>query len=254
MSDGSKVEFLIGGVQKGGTTALFRYLQDLPGLNLAPAKETHFFDDETGVDWAEPDYGAYHAMFAPPDGRPRGEATPIYLYWPNCLERIARYNPAMRRVFIFRDPVQRAWSHWRMEFARGWESQPFAWCIREGRARVDSPEAPGFHRVYSYVERGFYAAQLRHALTLFPREQMLLLRSEDLDRRPGDALARLCDFVGAPGPAGPVTPRRELTAKDIDYGQPITDADVALLRDLYREDLTLFGQISGLDVGEWLAA
>ena len=193
-------------------------------------------------------------MFAPPDGRPRGEATPIYLYWPNCLERIARYNPAMRLVFIFRDPVQRAWSHWRMEFARGWESQPFAWCIREGRARVDSPEAPGFHRVYSYVERGFYAAQLRHALTLFPREQMLLLRSEDLDRRPGDALARLCDFVGAPGPAGPVTPRRELTAKDIDYGQPITDADVALLRDLYREDLTLFGQISGLDVGEWLAA
>ena len=153
MSVEHKVGFLIGGVQKGGTTALFRYLQDIPSLSLASVKEAHFFDDETTVDWTAPDYAPYHALFDPFDGRPRGEATPIYLYWPNCLERIARYNPAMKLVFLFRDPVERAWSQWKMEYARGWESEPFAWCIRQGRARVDSAEAPGFHRIYSYVER-----------------------------------------------------------------------------------------------------
>ncbi len=46
----------------------------------------HFFDDET-QDWSAPDYGAYHAHFGARDGL-RGEATPIYAYWPNALERI----------------------------------------------------------------------------------------------------------------------------------------------------------------------
>jgi len=247
-----RVDFLVAGVQKGGTTALFHYLNDLPGVQMAPAKEVHFFDDEANVDWADPDYGRLHAAFPPPDGRVRGEATPIYLYWPNCLERIARYAPGMKLVFVFRDPVERAWSQWRMEYARGWETEPFAWCVREGRARVDSPEAPGFHRVYSYVERGFYAQQLARALTLFPREQMLLLRSEDLSRRPDEALARICDFVGAPRPSGPVTPRRELVAKDIDYGRPITDEDWAYLRGLFAEDIARFGELSGLSVEAWL--
>lgn len=248
-----RVGFIIGGVQKGGTTALFRYLEDLPQLSLAPVKETHFFDDEAGVDWANPDYGRFHAMFPPADGRPRGEATPIYLYWPNCLERIARYNPAMRLIFLFRDPVERAWSHWKMEYARGWESEPFAWCIREGRARVDSTEAPGRHRVYSYVERGFYAAQLERAQAIFPREQLLLLRSEDLDRRPDETLGEICDFIGVTRPSGKVVRRRELVAREIDYGAPITAEDRTHLRDIYRADLDRFAALSGLDVSAWTA-
>ena len=91
-ADHRKVAFIVAGVQKGGTTALFDYLGEEPALSLAREKEVHFFDDED-QDWAAPDYGAYHAHFAAPDGRQRGEATPIYLYWPGSLERIAAYNP-----------------------------------------------------------------------------------------------------------------------------------------------------------------
>ena len=47
-----RVEFLIAGVQKGGTTALFDYLVEHPSLDLPAIKEAHFFDDERGVDWA----------------------------------------------------------------------------------------------------------------------------------------------------------------------------------------------------------
>src|ERR1700761_3269521 len=132
MADDHRVSFLVAGVQKGGTTALFDYLGDEPGLSLAREKELHFFDDES-QDWAAPNTAAYHAAFAPFDGRPRGEATPIYVYWPNSLARIRAYNPAMKLIVVLRDPVQRAWSHWRMEFARGVETRPFAWCIRQGR-------------------------------------------------------------------------------------------------------------------------
>ena len=104
----------------------------LASLAMTPAKEAHYFDDE-GEDWGDPGYERYHAMFPDWDGRPRGEVTPSYIYWPGCLERIAAYNPGMKLVFIFRDPVERAWSQWKMEFARGWETEPFAWAIREGR-------------------------------------------------------------------------------------------------------------------------
>ena len=65
-----RVAFIIAGVQKGGTTALFDYLGEAPDLSLSRVKEVHFFDDET-QDWARPDYGAYHANFAAFDGRRR---------------------------------------------------------------------------------------------------------------------------------------------------------------------------------------
>lgn len=88
-----------------------------------------------------------------------------------------------------------------MEYARAWEREPFAWCIREGRARVDCPEAPGFHRIYSYVERGFYAAQLDRLFAIFPREQVMLIGSERLEAEPNAVLAEICDFMGAAHPA-----------------------------------------------------
>lgn len=190
-----RVSFIIAGVQKAGTTALFDYLAEEPGVSLSKVKEVHFFDDE-GQDWAAPDYGAYHANFDGADGRPRGEATPIYLYWPRSLERIAAYNPAMRLIVLLRDPVERAWSHWKMEYARGAETRPFAWCIREGRRRLFEAQPWGHHREFSYVERGFYSEQLEAALAHFPREQLLVLRAGDLNQAPAPVLAKVRTFLG----------------------------------------------------------
>ena len=117
----SLVNFVVVGVQKAGTTALFDYLQDDPAYGLPDVKEVHFFDDET-IDWSAPDYGPYHARFDWSDPTLiRGEATPIYIYWPRSLERLAAYNPAAKIILMLRDPVERAWSHWRMETSRGVE-------------------------------------------------------------------------------------------------------------------------------------
>lgn len=243
-----KVGFLVAGVQKGGTTALYDYLLGHPDLQLADVKEAHFFDDES-LDWRRPDYDRYHAMFSPPaDGRQRlwGEATPIYIYWPRSLERIAAYNPAMRLILVFRDPVERAWSHWKMEYARGAETQPFAWCIREGRSRVDTdPSAPGFHRVYSYVERGFYGAQVQNLLSLFPREQLLFLRSEDLRSEPEPILGRVCDFLNAPSFPS-VTAREVHVSKSMDYGKSITRDDRSYLSEIFRPDQRILSELTGM--------
>ena len=225
------VSFLIVGVQKGGTTALHAYLADYPDVALGDPKEVHFFDDET-QDWASPDYRAYHAHFPEPAGRPCGEATPIYLYWKDSLERIAAYNPAMQLIVVLRDPVQRAWSHWRMEYARGAETQPFAWCIREGRQRLFGAGPWGFHREFSYVERGYYGEQLERAFALFPRQQVLVLKSEDLRAAPGPALNAVRGFLELP-PASAPTPRDVHVGPQIDE---LTAEDAAYLRDLYAAD------------------
>lgn len=244
MADAATVDFVIAGVQKGGTTALFDYLGDYPDLALSREKEVHFFDDER-QDWAAPDYGAYHARFPPPDGRLRGEATPIYVYWPNSLERIAAYNPGMKLIIVLRDPVQRAWSHWRMEFARGAETEPFAWCIREGRQRLFRAEPWGHHREFSYVERGFYGEQLERVFHLFPKNQVLLLRSEDLHAEPAATLGEVRCFLGLP-PAAPPRPRESHVGREIDYPSELSEADVAYLREVYAADARRLQEIAGL--------
>ncbi|MFL5295269.1 MAG: sulfotransferase family protein [Phenylobacterium sp.] len=242
-----RIAFLIAGVQKAGTTALFDYLGEEPGVSLSTVKEVHFFDDETR-DWLRPDYEAYHAHFPPFDGRPRGEATPIYLYWPNSLERILAYHPDVRLIVLLRDPVERAWSHWRMEFARGAEQRPFAWCIRQGRQRLFEAEPWGFHREFSYVERGFYGEQLERLFALFPRKQVLVLRAEDLQAEPGAALAAVRGFLGLPAGASPAR-RAVHVGRDMEYGAELTAEDADFLGDVYARDQAKLEALTGLRFG-----
>ncbi|MDP1617872.1 sulfotransferase [Phenylobacterium sp.] len=240
-----KVDFIIVGAQKAGTTALFDYLGEHPQIGLSDVKEVHFFDDET-QDWAAPDYGDYHARFDLADRSRRwGEATPIYLYWKNSIARIAAYNPAARLIILLRDPVERAWSHWKMEFARGAETAPFDWCIRRGRARLFESEPWGFHREFSYVERGFYGEQIAQALAHFPARQLLILRSEDLDAAPAATLQRISGFLDI-DPAPPVQRRRVHEGQPMSYPSSLTTEDVAYLRGLYGEDMAQLAELTGI--------
>jgi hypothetical protein len=237
------VTFLIAGVQKAGTTALYDYLAEQGGVALSKTKEVHFFDDE-GEDWRTPDYQGYESRFARAEGLPCGEATPIYTYWPNALERAAAYNPALRLVVVLRDPVERAWSHWRMEYARGAEREPFARCIREGRQRLFDSQPWGHHREFSYVERGFYGEQVERLFALFPRDQVLLLRAEDLRADARRALATVRAFIGAAPAPAPVA-RDVHVGVDMDYGSELTVEDADYLRALYARDQARLADLTG---------
>ena len=241
MSQASRIDFVVIGVQKAGTTALFEYLSEDPGLSLADVKEVHFFDDET-LDWAAPDYGVYHAHFDWSRPQIRGEATPIYAYWPNTLERIDAYSPDIKLILMLRDPVARAWSHWRMETARGVEQAPFAWCIRQGRQRLFETAPWGHHREFSYVERGFYGAQLDRLYDIFPRDRVLILRAEDLSRDPDATLRQVSAFLGVQA-REPVAHRTAHVGPEM--GGPGSD-DIAHLREVYRQDQKRLEELAGL--------
>ncbi len=248
----SKLVSIFGcGVQKGGTTSLYGHFCEHPALSPPSLKEIHFFDDESR-DWTSPDYVALDSFFSSDDGeRLRFEITPIYTFWPPSIERIRVYNPAARLIFLFRDPFDRAWSQWRMEYARGDEPLPFAEAIREGRRRMDglSAFAPE-RRVHSYIERGLYSEQVRRALAHFPREQLLFLRSEDLRDDHTATLARIAAFLGV-SPFPDSGPKRERPGASADFPATPTEADREIVVRLVREDLREFKALTGLDISGW---
>jgi hypothetical protein len=174
------VNFFIAGVQKGGTTALDRYLRQHQKIQMAAVKEIHFFDDDS-VNWKNSDYTRLHQAFKNDAGSClRGEATPIYTYWPASLDRIKYYNRDAKFIVALRHPSLRAYSHWKMEVGRGSDTLPFCEAIGwKARQRVRT--APhGVHRVFSYVERGFYSTQIERLLGLFPRKQVIFFRTDRL--------------------------------------------------------------------------
>lgn len=205
MGAAPRIGFVIGGVQKGGTTALARFLGRHPQLALPAGKEAHVFDapdfDEC---WTAAQIDARYAALFPQVQADaaclHGDATPIYGFHPRLVARIARYNPRMRWILILRHPVERAFSHYQMERARGGEPWPLwpallleRWRLR-GHADDFSADSP--LRRFSYRARGGYARQLDALYAHFPRRQVLLLRNAELSAQPQHALARVCAFLG----------------------------------------------------------
>lgn len=243
---------MIAGVQKGGTTALHHFLKNHYQVFLSYKKELHFFDNE-GVNWSSPKYDEqYHHHFS--DACPTqicGEATPIYTYWPPSMARIYAYNPDVKLIVLLRDPVVRAYSHWRMETERGSETLTFSQCIREGRNRMKSgSEYDGFHRVFSYVERGFYANQLERIFSYFPHINVLLLDQRRFVTNHDATLNDVCDFLSIKGfselpKAEPIFSHQPNSAYKIN--PDIDDADYTYLMGLYADDLKILHETYGID-------
>ena len=244
-----KLDFAIVGVQKAGTTALANYLGQHPGVFLPPTKETHFFRRPPRVGGPEDrpfEHLTRHYDTARP-GQLLGDATPIYLYWPHALDLLRDHNPDLRLIVSLRHPVVRGWSAWSMERRRGRETLSFSDAIRHGRQRVaDAPH--GVHLIYAYVERGFYSAQIERLLSLFPRQQVLFLRNDEI--APGSpVLQRLQAFLGLdPIRLTPIT--ENVNPSSLDPSEAERE-DFAYLQELYADDIRLTGELTGLDLSDW---
>jgi hypothetical protein len=245
-----RVDLIIAGVQKAGTTALFKLLGSHSDIAPSSQKETHFFEDEH-VDWTAPDYGRYHSFFELADPEQIWfEATPSYLIWPSALDRIAAYNPDVRLILSFRDPIERAYSHWRMQRERGTEPLSFGEAIRVGRRRVNrSGSFDRDWRRYSYVERGLYAEQVSRVLMRFRTDQIKFVSAHDLLRDQDTTLAAITDWLRiAPLRAMPL---RE-NARSDDSPAYIDLEDIQYLRAVFRKDMADFGALTGLRISDWL--
>lgn len=238
-----RVNFVIGGTQKGGTSALDAFLRQHPQICLPKTrKELHFFDREL----ENTDYKSYHANFEPKKThRVVGEASPIYMYWQTAPYRIGKYNPHMKWIIALRDPVERAFSHWNMERARGKESLGFREAIQREAERAREA-LPLQHRVYSYVDRGFYAHQLRRVFNIFGRENCLVLLNEDLRNDHTKALRRVFEFLDVD-----LVEIEPSNVFEHEYDEKIDNEMRSRLIDIFRFDIKEVEGLIARDLSAW---
>jgi Sulfotransferase domain len=239
-----QVNFVIGGTQKGGTSALDSFLRQHPEICMPETKkELHFFDREN----EDTDYKKYHANFQPTSQhRVIGEASPIYMYWETAPYRIWKYNPEMKWILALRNPVERAFSAWNMETKRGNEKLSFAEAI-ENEPKRCREALPLQHRAYSYVDRGFYAHQVRRLFNIFGEDNCLILLNHELRNDHSNSLRRVFEFLGVDDSFVP--PKASIFEHE--YDNKIDNELRGRLIDIFEFDIRQLEQLLRRDLSAW---
>lgn len=193
------LDFLGIGTAKAGTTSLFQHLRRHPGAWLPPQKEIPYF---TQPSWKS-DWDSFHGRYfaeAPADAL-IGKITPRYMVFPQVARRVAEVMPDTKVLVLLRDPVDRAYSDWKMRRRVGHESRSFEEAVKQQMRTRSELTAPDVHLspLDLYLVRGEYGRLIEPWLDHFPREQILVEFTETLRRRPGLVAKRLFDFLELPG-------------------------------------------------------
>ena len=243
----SRIDFIIAGTQKGGTTALDEYFRTHQSICMAHKKEIHFFDEDRYFEKKSPNYSKYHKYFSPNDySQVIGEATPIYMYWNKAIERIHVYNPKIKLIIILRNPIDRAFSHWNMERDKGRESRTFLKAILDEDSKLNSPNYSQ-NKILSYLDRGHYSQQIKNIYNYFNKNQLLILRSEDLRKNPDNTLMNIAEFLSIP-PFDPVY-HKEVNSRS--YPHKMSKEELTFLKNFYQEEINSLENILGWDLSSW---
>ena len=244
-----KVSFLVVGAQKSGTSTLYQHLISHPDIEMSREKEVHFFDNEELFRDVPTDYDVYHRAYDLKPCAHRGECTPIYMYWRPSMERIYHYNPQMKIIAILRNPIERAFSHWNMELNRCADDIDFASAIRTEPERCKAA-LPLQHRVFSYVDRGFYTAQIQRIWRYFPRQQTLFIRMEELQCESKTTLNKIASFLNLDDFVN-IEP---IVANANAYSSPMHTKDIHYLLSRYQHEIAQLQTTLGWDCSDWFNA
>ncbi len=206
--------FILVGAQRAGTTSLFRALMSHPLIHSANYhKGVNYFDVNYTRDfsWYQghfPTTAYLRSRSLPHPGQPvTFEASGYYLFHPCAAERMARHLPDVRILAMLRDPVERAYSAYKHELARGFETESFERALELEDDRLDGEAErmtadPGYrsisHRHHGYVRRGQYAEQLRRMHEHFPAERIHVFESESFFEHPEQTYVEVLDFLHLP--------------------------------------------------------
>ncbi len=247
-----RLDFLICGAQKAGTSALDKYMREHPSIQMPKSKEMHYFDRE-GINWneqQETEYELYHQSFNWSEERTRGEATPVYMYWKRSWERIMEYKKAIKIIILLRNPITRAYSHWNMEEKRGRENLSFIEAIKCEKERLGFEGEQNInHRKWSYVDRGFYTKQIEYMYKYINKENVLILKQEELLRGRNKALCKIYDHLSVEQ----ITHNREITEHQSAYREPISREAKIYLIDRYRDEIGRLERLLNWDCSSWLS-
>lgn len=177
-----KPNFLIIGAARSGTTSLFKYLEKHPDIFMSEIKEINFFSNEKywrkGVGW-------YEQHFSEATQKCIGEASTSYTSHPSLSkapERIFKYMPDAKLIYVVRDPIDRFISHYLHRVTRGLESREITSIINN-------------HQDDFLLTQGKYYLQLQQYLEHFPIEHIKLLSIENLKNNPAETVRSIYKFL-----------------------------------------------------------
>jgi hypothetical protein len=235
--NGPLPDFIIIGVQRGGTTSLYDNLTRHPRIAPALRKEIHFFDNRyaKGKTWYRNQFSRRVRL------KPwmiTGEASPYYIFHPSVPERILATCPRVKLIILLRDPVARAFSHYHMMRKRDREPLSFEDALKAEterlRGEIEKLSDPNYqsfaHQHQSYVSRGIYADQIASWFERFPRERFLILSSEEFYADPAPVLDETFRFLGV----RPIELTDYAHRNRREYKETIDPETERCLRDFYR--------------------
>lgn len=201
-------DVFIVGAQKAGTTSLYAYLMKHPQIIPSKFKEHYFFHNshhfEKGLNfyksgfasrlyakWREIKTGsAVHCM----------DATANYFEFPESAKRIAGRIPNAKVIVLLRNPVDRAWSHYKMARRLGFEKADFATALDQEDERISWGAERGKHNYVfqrlAYRNKGVYIDFLPEWKDVFGNERLLVLQSEKLFENPDQKMKEVFAFLG----------------------------------------------------------
>ncbi|MEM1144595.1 MAG: sulfotransferase [Pseudomonadota bacterium] len=195
--------FICPGSQKSATTTLHDILIQHGDIYLPAEKEAHFFDMNDryamGLAWYESQY------FSGWSGEEVvGEVTPKYMFLPEVPGRIFEsIGSDVQFIFMLRNPVDRAYSHYWMRFGRGLETRSFEEAVTEEMVRLHETDTVDRRRLSTdaYLWRGFYAHQISYFDQYFDTEKMLFIEFGKFVANKSMEVDRVLEFLGlAPSP------------------------------------------------------
>ena len=194
-------DFIIVGAMKAGTTSMYHILNHHDDVFI-PGREIYFFDmddiqqhpdffmDDRG-NWTFHDYEHhskdyldwYSSFFQnAADGQVIGEDSTTYMASSKAPRRIARLLPNVKLIFMLRDPVTRAYSHY-------WH------LVNSGRAIYDF-EGTLLHTPGTILQRGYYKEQIERFTQYFPEDQLKFVIFEEFTKNIQAIVDDVCKFLG----------------------------------------------------------
>jgi Sulfotransferase domain len=248
-----RLDFIVAGAQKSGTTALHYFLRKHPQIALPDRQELHFFDDDEIFSRQPVDYELLHRHFRKRSVRLlpvrlglAGEVTPSYLYWKPAMERIWNYNRQIKLVILLRNPSDRAFAHWNMQRFKDREPFDFLTALKEEPKRIAQPLTIESRR-FAYVDRGFYSRQLERVFKFFPREQVHVVKFENFRDRKQETLDGIFEFLGVKS-----LPRvRDKDRNVVPYERRMTPKEQKYLSEVFSAEITKLEQMLGWDCSDW---
>jgi len=206
-------DFYIIGGQKSGTSALYDYLIQHPCIESAVTKEPRYFDKyyDRGINWYRVGFPLkIHKSFNKKIlGKPfqTGEATPRYLDHPHSPKRIKKTTPNAKLIVLLRNPIDRAYSSYSVRINSGKEKLSFEEAIKREKERTlgefeKMQKDPNYYSIdyyhHSYLDRGIYVTKLKHWMSIFPKEQFLIIQSDEFFKDTSIIYNKVLKFLNLP--------------------------------------------------------